>query len=149
MIASKIQELMIKAGKTLACAESCTGGRVSATLVEQPDCSAYFLGSVVSYDNRVKHSLLKVKQKQVVSELAALEMAEGVRALLDADVAVATTGVAGPSGEPVGKVCFAIAFGDETVAWTDHFEGTRLQIIEQSTKRILERLYELCSVREW
>ena len=149
MLAEKIQKLFIAKKKTLGLAESCTGGNVAKTLVEQPDASLYFLGSCVSYANSAKKNILQVKEKQAVSESCALQMAEGARKLFGSDVATATTGVAGPSGDPVGKVCFAVAFEDQTFAWTEHFKGSRKEIIEQSTKRILERLYELCTSRQW
>ena len=149
MLAEEIQKLFVAKGKTLACAESCTGGSISKSLVEIPDASSYFLGALVSYANAVKHELLKVTAKQLVSEQAALEMAEGARHLFASDVATATTGVAGPGGEPVGKVCFAIAYPDETIAWTEHFEGERVAIMEQSTKRLLRRLYDLSTHRQW
>jgi len=149
LLAEKIQNLFIEKKRTLACAESCTGGLVASTLVQIPEASLYFLGSVVSYANSAKQKILKVTASSAVSESCALQMAEGVRALFDSDVATATTGVAGPGGHPVGKVCFAIAFPDETLAWTEHFQGSRLEIINQSSQRILERLYELCTSRQW
>ena len=147
MLAEKIQKFFIKKEKTLSCAESCTGGLVSSTLVQVPDASLYFLGSCVSYANSAKKNILKVTAEQAVSESCALQMAEGARKIFGSDIATATTGVAGPGGEPLGKVCFAVAFQDETIAWTEHFEGSRSEIIEQSTKRILECLYELCTKR--
>lgn len=145
MFAEKVHELFINRRLTLACAESCTGGGVASALVQIPDASLYFLGSAVTYANSAKHNILKVTAKQAVSEGCALQMAEGARALFGADVAVSTTGVAGPSGEPVGKVCMAVALPDKTIAWTEHFEGSRREIISQTTERILERLYELCT----
>ncbi len=147
MLAKDLQSCFIEKKETLAGAESCTGGRVSATLVEVPDASLYFLGSIVSYANSAKHKLLGVKAQHAVSEECALEMAEGAKEAFGSTIAFATTGVAGPSGEPIGKVCFAIALPGKTLAWTEHFEGDRQQIIDQTTKRILERLYDVYTAR--
>ena len=105
-------------GLTLATAESCTGGSVAARLAAVPGASRVFLGSVVAYDNAVKTSVLGVPETLIgaygaVSEEVVRAMAEGVRERLGTDVAVATSGVAGPTGgtpeKPVGTVWIAVA----------------------------------------
>ena len=110
---------------TLACAESCTGGLVAQRIVDVPGASAMFLGGVVAYANSVKQNALGVSEKTLaehgaVSRECALEMARGVKKLTGADIAVATTGVAGPEGgterAPVGRVYIAaVCEGGETV----------------------------------
>jgi len=99
----------------IACAESCSGGKIADLVVSAPGSSAYFLSSVVSYDNSIKEKLLSVDAGDIakhgaVSPEVALQMAKGVKELSGADIAVSTTGVAGPDGgtesKPVGTVYF-------------------------------------------
>ena len=114
---SAVLDLLRARGLKLAVAESLTGGMVGSRLCDVPGASDVFLGGVISYDSEVKHALLSVPDGPVVTEAAAQAMAEGVRALLGADVAVAATGVAGPDeqeGRPVGTVCLAVVLGDPT-----------------------------------
>ena len=114
-------------GRTLALAESCTGGLLAARLTDVPGSSAVLRGGVVAYANEAKTALLGVEpallqQHGAVSEPVALAMANGARVHFAADVAVATTGIAGPGGgtaqKPVGTVCFALATADGARAWT-------------------------------
>jgi nicotinamide-nucleotide amidase len=128
---AELPELIVQrfaaAGRTLAVAESCTGGLLGSRLVDVPGVSAVFRGGVVCYSNDSKRELLGVSddalaQHGAVSEPVAAAMAEGARVRLAADVAVATTGIAGPEGgtreKPVGTVCFAIAAAGGIRAWT-------------------------------
>ncbi len=114
----EIGELLRKRGLTLAVAESCTGGLVSSLITDVPGSSDYFLGGVVAYSNEVKESVLGVpgeilRTVGAVSPECARAMAVGVRRLLGADIGLATTGIAGPTGgtptKPVGLVYIAIA----------------------------------------
>ena len=114
-------------GRTLALAESCTGGLLAARLTDVPGSSAVLRGGVVAYANEAKTALLGVEpallqQHGAVSEPVALAMANGARVHFASDVAVATTGIAGPGGgtaqKPVGTVCFALATADSARAWT-------------------------------
>jgi nicotinamide-nucleotide amidase len=126
--------LLTKRGLTVATAESCTGGLVAHRLTNVPGSSAYVRGGVVAYANEAKQALLGVSVATLqahgaVSEETAAEMAAGVRRALACDVAVSTTGVAGPDGgtpdKPVGTVCLGLASAGETVAARYQLWGTR------------------------
>src|SRR5690606_29443619 len=104
---SVVLDLCRQRGWTLAVAESVTGGLVGGRITNVAGSSEVFRGGVISYATEVKQTLLGVGEGPVVSETAAREMAQGVRRLLDADVAVSLTGVAGPDeqdGQPVGTL---------------------------------------------
>ena len=123
-------------GKTLATAESCTGGTIASQLTALAGASHYFRGGVVAYSNEVKECALGVnhstlEQHGAVSEQTAREMAEGVRKRFDSDYAIATTGIAGPDGgtptKPVGTVWIAVASRTHTEAALLNFPGRRRQ----------------------
>jgi nicotinamide-nucleotide amidase len=138
-------------GLTLATAESVTGGHVADEIVTVAGASAVFRGGIVAYDNAVKVELLGVSTATLervgaVSEETAIEMARGAQARLGVDVAIATTGIAGPDGgspeKPVGLVWFALALGDgeiETRKLT--FPGTRADIRERATVAALGQIW--------
>jgi nicotinamide-nucleotide amidase len=116
---SVVLDLLRQRGLTLGLAESVTGGLVAARLTEVPGASEVLRGSIVSYASEVKFDLLGVPQGPVVSEEAAAAMAAGAQRVLGADVALALTGVAGPSeqdGMAVGTLCLAIAIGQAPAA---------------------------------
>lgn len=136
-------EVLRRKAWTVGFAESCTGGRLSALVAEVPGVSDVFLGGVVSYSNEVKMKLLDVRPETLrsfgaVSEETAREMARGARTRLGVDVAVAVTGIAGPSGgtpvKPVGMVCFAAAGPGFEVATTQRFGGDRVAIQSQAAE---------------
>jgi len=105
-------------GWTLGVAESVTGGLIGARIVNVDGASEVFKGTIGSYATDVKRSVLGVTAEPVVSVEAAREMVVGARRVLDADVGLAVTGVAGPTdqdGVAVGTVCFGIALADGTV----------------------------------
>lgn len=143
--------LLKQQGKTIATAESCTGGRLAAALNAQSGASAYYMGSVVAYDNSIKEQVLGVRhdtllQHGAVSEQTVLQMAEGVRNLLHTDYAIATSGIAGPTGgtidKPVGTVWIAWATPNGTEAKCFHFGAARER--EQITLRaVTESLVHL------
>ncbi len=132
--------------QTIATAESCTGGRLAALLNKHPGSSAFYMGSVVAYDNAVKQQVLGVRQESlqkygVVSEAVVREMAEGVRALLHTDYAIATSGIAGPDGgsaeKPVGTVWIAWATPQGTSAECFHLGKLREQVTDRACLRAL------------
>jgi nicotinamide-nucleotide amidase len=128
-LAEQVGERFRRQRRTLAVAESCTGGMLGAALTEVPGSSAYFLGGVISYADAVKLEQLRVpaatlRRYGAVSEQTAAAMASGVRDRLKADVGVSITGVAGPHAEgskPVGLTFIGIAAEAVT---THHFQWT-------------------------
>lgn len=129
------------AGKRLATAESLTGGGIGAAITSVSGASHVYAGGVISYTNQVKHKLLGVPMELLdslgaVSGHVAKAMAQGARSLLDADVAVSVTGLAGPDGDefgnPVGTVF--IGYADEYAAFAReyHFSGSREEIRDQT-----------------
>lgn len=135
-LAELAHKLLNAKGKTLATAESCTGGAIASQLTAQAGASRYFRGGVVAYSNEVKECVLGVQhstleQYGAVSEQTAREMAEGVRERFDSDYAIATTGIAGPDGgtptKPVGTVWIAVASRTHTEAALLSFPGRRRQ----------------------
>ncbi|QCB51576.1 competence/damage-inducible protein A [Rhodococcus sp. PAMC28707] len=138
------------AGHRIATAESCTGGMIAARLTDRAGSSAYVIGAVVSYANEAKTGLLDVPAELIeehgaVSEEVAAQMAEGARGRLDVDIAVSTSGVAGPGGgtdlKPVGTVCFAIASADRpTMTRTLRLPGDRASVRALSTTAAIHML---------
>ena len=135
------------AGKTLVTAESLTGGGIGAALTAVPGSSAVYKGGIISYTNWVKETILGVSRETLeihgaVSLQTAEEMAVGVRKLLQADVAVAVTGLAGPGGDddgnPVGTVCIGFCNEWESFAMKYHFAGNREAVRNQTIRAALE-----------
>ena len=140
---------MKKAGKTLATAESCTGGTLAHQLTAMAGASEYFRGGVVAYSNEVKECALGVSHETLaahgaVSEETVREMATGARERLGADYAVATTGIAGPGGgtpeKPVGTVWIAVAGPDGVTAKLLKFGDRRAQTIERTCNAVWSEL---------
>ena len=126
--------LLLKAGLTVSTAESCTGGRLSSLITSVPGSSAWYLGSVIAYDNSIKTGVLGVNPDTIrvhgaVSEATAAEMAAGVRRVAGSDYSVAVTGIAGPTGgtetKPVGTVWIAIASGRGIITELHRFADER------------------------
>ena len=135
-IARLIREYQAKTGKllTIGTVESATGGRIADRITNVAGSSDYFKGSVVAYSNEVKIALLGVGRKTIenygaVSEQTALEMAQGGRKLLDVDICISDTGIAGPSGatpeKPVGLFYVGLAAKDESFSQKHAFLGNR------------------------
>lgn len=141
---SVVLQMLRTRGWTLGLAESVTGGLVAGRITNVPGASEVFAGSVVSYASEVKFDLLGVEPGPVVSEAAAMQMASGARRVLHTDVALALTGVAGPTeqdGMPVGTLCAAVALPDgRVVARTFRLPGLRDQMRQMSVITALDLL---------
>ena len=138
-------------GKTLATAESCTGGMIGAALTSIPGASKVYKGGIISYWSEVKQNLLNVDPEDLeklgpVSMQVAGSMAQGARQALHADIAISVTGLAGPDGDefgrPVGTVFVGFDSGAETVVKRYCFEGDRNSIRNQAAKAALELILE-------
>ena len=137
--------------KTLATAESCTGGGIGSVLTAVPGSSAVYKGGIISYTNEIKQSLLSVPEELLdsrgaVSGEVAAAMAKGAKQALGADVAVSVTGLAGPGadtfGNPVGTVF--IGYCDDAVCESHRFwfDGDRQQVRQQSVCAALTMIFE-------
>lgn len=148
-----VHEQFIARGMTLACAESCTGGRIASRLTKISGSSDYFLGSLVTYSNQMKIAALGVKpetlqQHGAVSRETVIEMAQGVLSVSGADYALSVSGIAGPTGgtqeKPVGTVWGAIASKNGTMfSGLMALKGTRKRatLIEYSSTYLLAHLW--------
>ena len=142
----RVIETLAQRGKTLAVAESCTGGLCAKRLTDVSGASAVFFGGVVSYVNEVKMRLLGVKEETLVTQGAvsaetAREMAEGVRRITGADLSLSVTGVAGPTsdemGNVVGTIFIAFSSEEKTVSEKLQLSGDREKVREQSVNAML------------
>lgn len=145
-------ETLERQGKTLATAESCTGGGIGHRLTAIPGSSAAYAGGVISYTNAVKRAVLGVPEeiletKGAVSAETARAMAEGVRRVIGADLGVSATGLAGPdgdgSGKPVGLVYLGASDGARTVVREFVFRGSREDVRNQAIDAALDLVMEL------
>lgn len=140
------------AGKTLGTAESCTGGGIGAALTAVSGASAVYRGGIISYCNDVKKNVLGVPEEMLnrygaVSAPVAEAMAQGARKVLDCDVAVSVTGLAGPSGDefgnPVGTVFIGYADDHSVISRHFLFEGDRRQVRQQAVYAALALILEV------
>jgi nicotinamide-nucleotide amidase len=153
-ITRAIIRILTQQKKTLALAESCTGGFIANQITNVPGASKIFLGGVVSYSNKAKQKFLGVRAKTLerhgaVSEAVAAEMAKGARKRFGADFAIAVTGIAGPTGgtksKPTGTVYIALAgpFGTVVSHKLNHFG--REQFKKVTARQALELLRTRCA----
>lgn len=148
----EIVQLMTEHKLTLSAAESCTGGMLSAKLINVPGASAVYEAGFVTYANKAKHKLIGVKKKTLkeygaVSKETAKEMVKGTLKATGADYAVAITGIAGPGGgtkeKPVGLVYIGCGRKNRIVIKQYQFSGDRTQIRESSVENALHQLWEV------
>jgi nicotinamide-nucleotide amidase len=144
-LAARVGELARAQHRTVAVAESLTGGMLSTELAAAGGSSAWYLGGLVAYASDVKHTVLDVPEGPVVSGPAASAMARGIRRLLRADVGLAVTGAAGPDGqdghEP-GTVFAAVAAGDAHRVLRLQIEGEPDSVCRTTTTAALRMLVE-------
>lgn len=138
-------------GKTLVTAESCTGGGIGAALTQIPGSSEVYKGGVICYTDWVKANVLGVDEELLgccgaVSEPVAGQMALGVRKLLNADVAVSVTGLAGPGGDdfgnPVGTVYIGLSWAQNTIVQKIQFDGNRACVRTKSVEAALRMVLD-------
>jgi PncC family amidohydrolase len=157
-IARLIREYQAKTGKllTIGAVESATGGRIADRITNVAGSSDYFKGSVVAYSNEVKIALLGVKKATLeiygaVSEQTALEMAKGGRKLLDVDICVSDTGIAGPSGatpeKPLGLFYLGLAAEDASLSQKHAFPGDREENKRDAAEAALNMLKQWLKTR--
>lgn len=147
---SAVAALLRGSGLTLAVAESCSGGLIAKRITDIPGCSAYFLLGAVTYANSAKTAVLKVPEETLakhgaVSAEVAIAMADGVRVVAGSDLALATTGIAGPDGgsseKPVGTVYIAIIDGSGCEVRHYLFAGDRETVRNMTATAAMEFLY--------
>ena len=144
-LVKEITVLLVAQNKTVAVAESCTGGSISTMLTFFAGSSNFFAGGVIAYSNKVKVNLLAVQQEDLVkysavSEQVAKQMADGVRRQLQSDYAIATTGYAGPDGDKVGQVFLAFSSKEKHHTTSHFFEGEREEIVNKASVKVLRIL---------
>lgn len=149
----RLLELLRDKAMTLSTAESCTGGTIASRICAIPGASEVFKGSVVAYSTEVKANVLGVRDADLqehgaVSRPVVEQMAEGVRRLMQTDLAVATSGIAGPGGgspeKPVGTVWMAVASASGVSSALLHLPGSRDRVIDRAaTNAVLALLKEL------
>jgi nicotinamide-nucleotide amidase len=156
-LAEAVGSALASRGRTLAVAESCTGGLISKRLTDHPGSSRFFRGGVVAYHNDVKSAVLGVGWETLeaggaVSEEVASAMALGVARLFGTDFGMGVTGVAGPQGgtpeKPLGTVWYAVSAGEKVVAKKGTFPGDREAVRERASQLALNLLLRLLEGRE-
>ena len=150
-IEEKVAKLLKDSGLTLSVAESCSGGLIAKRITDIPGASTYFLLGLVTYANSAKMRLLGVPAEVLetcgaVSAETAWAMAVGVRQLATSDIAVATTGIAGPDGgtptKPVGTVYVALAAADGCKVYPFRFSGDREAVRESTAESAMDLLFQ-------
>ncbi len=142
-------ELLKEKGLTLSTAESCTGGNIARLITSVPGSSGYFTGSVIAYENRIKSDVLGVDalvidKEGAVSKEVVEQMARGIMGYYGTNVAIATSGIAGPDGgteeKPVGTTWICVTYGDKILAKKFRFSGSRDRIIDQASFSAMQLL---------
>ena len=154
--AKEVVDLLIQRGLKVTSAESCTGGLFAAHITSVSGSSECFEGSFVTYSNEIKHRMINVREETLekygaVSEECVLEMAENIRKIMKSDIAIAISGIAGPSGgtddKPVGLVWICLAAEGYIKAYKNIFSGDRQEVREQSVMfslNLIENFIKKC-----
>ncbi len=147
----QLGRLLSESGLTISVAESFTGGMIGHVITNAPGSSRYFQGGVIAYANEVKIELLGVSEQTLidhgaVSKETVLEMARGVRAALNSDIGISSSGIAGPDGgsaeKPVGLAWIGLSASHTEYAEQFLFPGDRLQIKEQGVQTAIQRVID-------
>jgi PncC family amidohydrolase len=147
----QLGELLSDSGLTISVAESFTGGMIGHVITNAPGSSRYFEGGVIAYANEVKMEILGVSEQTLidhgaVSRETVLEMARGVRAALNTDIGISSSGIAGPEGgsaqKPVGMAWIGLSASNTEYAEQFLFQGDRLQIKEQGVQTAIQRVID-------
>ena len=146
ILSREIQQILYEGGKTLATAESCTGGHIAEAIIAVPGSSEYFKGGIISYTNEIKERLLGVshellEEKTAVCEEVARDMVKGAIKAMNTDYAIAATGIAGPGGGtkeiPVGTIWLACGTLDEIVTCKiEEDEGRDMNLVKATRQAL-------------
>ena len=145
----QVHRLLLKKGKTIATAESCTGGMLSEFLTRNPGSSKYFLLGVTTYNNKSKNKILSIPSPVIikygaVSKETCVKMAEAIKRLARADIGIGISGIAGPTGavpgKPVGTVFIAIRDTNRKICKKFYFKGTRSTVRKSAAQETLKLL---------
>jgi nicotinamide-nucleotide amidase len=143
-IAERVARDAQRLGRAIAAAESVTAGAIAVGLAAAPQASTWFRGSLVAYSSAVKHGVLGVDRGPVITAHAAVQMARGAARLLDADIAVATTGAGGPDpeeGQPAGTVFIAVCGPNQRVQVDRYrFSGGPEEVVKAAAAQALRDL---------
>ena len=152
LLEEQVAEILKERGLTVSVAEACTSGLIAARLTSVPGSSLFFIGGVLSYSNSVKEDVLGIPKEVMiregsVSEVTALEMAKGARRVIGSDLAVAATGVMGPTGgtraKPVGLFFVAVVGDELEVCVERRFSGDRASNREMASEAAVELLRDV------
>lgn len=152
-LATDVHIQLLKSKKTVAVAESCTGGLLSSLLTRITGSSRYFILGIVAYSNYAKQKILKIPasliaKRGAVSKETALKMAESVRRLAKTDFGIAVTGIAGPTGgtkeRPVGTVFIALSGKNKKICKNFNFKGSRNTIRRKAALKALDYAHIYC-----
>ena len=152
MRAKKLNLLLAKRNYTIAAAESCTGGLFTSKIIDVSGSSGVINSSIITYSNEAKIKYAGVnkdtlKEHGAVSEVTVGEMARGIAKECSANVGVAISGIAGPTGavpgKPVGTVCFGFCVENQVVTVTMHFKGNRTVVRKKSANYAIDKLIEI------
>jgi len=151
-IVNQIHKFLTNFKKTIAVAESCTGGGLSNLLTRIPGSSQYFVLGIVAYNNKVKQTILKIPYPIIVrygavSKDVACLMAKSIRRIAKTDFGIGITGIAGPTAgtldKPIGTVFIAIDSEHRKICKKFHFKGSRLTIRKRAALKALELLKKI------
>jgi nicotinamide-nucleotide amidase len=154
-LTEKIIQVLTQKEQTISFAESCTGGRIAAAFTAVSGASEVLHGACITYSNDIKHQWLGVSNEVLenygaVSEPCVAQMLEGIQKMTRSDYAIAVSGIAGPSGgtefKPVGTVYIGIRTPFDQQVYHCHFNGSRDDVQEQSTRFAIEKIAEVLEI---